>query len=363
MTAFSSTVSVEVTPAPLAALTLPHYDADTLTLHNALYHSRQRLTFGWHGRPASLYLLPKTMAVAADMTVAVCLGDELLTLSASWRTFDHLSEHSDRRRSMEDVDAELAAMWLEAVWLAWLEPLEATLGVDIRVQPADPLGRPANPIHITLAFELDGEVYPLHMALTAATAKHLLPIFDRYFPTQPAMASSVMVMLSLMAGGQTLTLGEWRSLRPGDVAMLDSFASNEDPNGAALNVGDRFSVGVSLSADSVCLKGPLTPVTSCQASNPPFEENLMSESPVDPPHLDALPVRLTCEMGKLEMSLGELRELGEGSVLPIQRRPDQAVDLIVNGRCMGHGRLVMIGDGIGVQIERLALVEGHAVDE
>ncbi|MFS8149402.1 type III secretion system cytoplasmic ring protein SctQ [Vreelandella titanicae] len=359
MTAFSSTVRAEVTPVPI---TLTHYDAETLTLHNALHRSRQPLTFGWHGRSASLYLMPEAAEVTADMTVAVCLGNEQLALSASWRTFDHLSEHPDRRRSMEDVDAELAAMWLEAVWLAWLEPLEATLGVDIRVQPAHPQGRPANPIHITLAFELDGEVHPLRVGLTTSTAKQLLPLFDRYFPTQLVMASGVMVMLNLTAGAQTLTLGEWRSLRPGDVVMLESFATSDDPNGATLNVGDRFSVGVSLSADGVCLKGPLTSLTSSQASNPPFE-NLMSEPPVDNPNLDDLPVRLTCEMGKLEMSLGELRALGEGSVLPMQRRPEQAVDLIVNGRCMGHGRLVMIGDGVGVQIERLALDEGHAGDE
>ncbi len=360
MTAFSSTVRAEVTPVPL---TLTHYDAETLTLHNALHRSRQPLTFGWHGRSAFLYLLPETTDVAADMSVAVCLGDEHLTLSASWRTFDHLSEHPDRRRSMEEVDAELAAMWLEAVWLTWLEPLEATLGVGIHVQPADPQERPVNPMLITLAFELDGDVHPLRVELAAATAKRLLPLFDRYFPVQPAMAKSVMVMLRLMAGAQTLTLGEWCSLRPGDVVMLDSFATSEDPSGAVLNVGDRFGVVVSLSAESVHLKGPLAPLTFSQASNPSFEENPMSEPPVDPPNLDTLPVRLTCEMGKLEMSLGELRALGEGSVLPMQRRPEQAVDLIVNGRCMGHGRLVMIGDGIGVQIERLTLDEGHAGDE
>ncbi len=352
-----------MTAAPLSALTLSHHGADTLTLHNALHRSRQPLTFGWHGRSASLYLMPEAAEVAAEMTVAVCLGNEQLALSASWRAFDHLSEHPDRRRSMEDVDAELAAMWLEAVWLAWLEPLEATLGVDIRVQPAHPQGRSASPIHITLAFELDGDIHPLRMGLSATTAKRLLPLFDRYFPVQPAMASSVMVMLRLMAGAQTLTLGEWRSLRPGDVVMLDSFATSEDPSGAVLNIDDRFGVDVSLNAESVHLKGPLAPLTFSQTSNPSFEENPMSEPPVDTPNLDTLPVRLTCEMGKLEMSLGELRALGEGSVLPMQRRPEQAVDLIVNGRCMGHGRLVMIGDGVGVQIERLTLDEGHAGDE
>lgn len=346
-----------MTPAPLSVSTLPHHDADTLILHNALHRARQPLTFDWNGRPASLYLLPETTDVAADMTVAVRVGDEHLTLSASWWAFGHLSEHPDRSRSLKDVDAELAAMWLEAVWLAWIEPLEATFGVDIRVQPAEPKERPTNLNSITLAFELDGEAHPLRVCLSTAAAKRLLPLFDRCFPMQRALAGGVMVGLNLTVGTQILTLGEWRSLRLGDVVMLESFASSDEPEGAALSVGDRFGCSISLRADSVCLKGPLIPLTYFQVSNPSFEENLMSEPPVDTPNLDALPVRLTCELGKLEMSLGELRELGEGSVLPMQRRPERAVDLIVNGRRMGHGRLVTIGDDIGVQIERLSLDE------
>nr|WP_281430401.1 FliM/FliN family flagellar motor switch protein [Salinicola acroporae] len=76
-----------------------------------------------------------------------------------------------------------------------------------------------------------------------------------------------------------------------------------------------------------------------------------------------MPVQLTCELGRLELSLGELRQLGEGSVLPLERRPERAVDLVVNGRRMGRGRLIAIGDAIGVQVERLALDDGRAGDD
>ncbi len=72
-------------------------------------------------------------------------------------------------------------------------------------------------------------------------------------------------------------------------------------------------------------------------------------------NLDDLPLRLTCELGRLDLTLGELCELGEGSVLPLGRRPERAVDLVINGRRMGLGRLVTIGDDLGVQIERLDL--------
>lgn len=367
----STTTSVATPPDPLPAPSLPCLDADTLILHNALHRARQSLTFDWYGRPASLRLLPEAIDVVTEMGVAICLGDEYLTLSGSRQAFDRLGEHPDRRRSLDEVDAELAAMWLEAAWLAWLEPLETTLGVDIRVHPADPKMHPASSISLILAFELDGTVHPLRIDLATTTAKRLLPLFDQHLPAQRATASGVMVTLDLTAGTQTLTLGEWRSLCPGDVVMLESFASNGAPDAAVLSIADRLECRVSLGTDSVRLEGPLMPPTASRVSNPSFEEGPMSEPPVDNdqpssaapdpqggvdnPGLDALPVRLTCELGKLEMSLGELRELGQGSVLPLERRPEQAVDLIVNGRRMGHGRLVAIGDGIGVQIERLSL--------
>lgn len=69
------------------------------------------------------------------------------------------------------------------------------------------------------------------------------------------------------------------------------------------------------------------------------------------------PLRLVCEFGRLELSLGELRELDQGSVLPLSRPEDEAVDLVVNGRILGKGRVVKIGDGLGVQIVRLATDE------
>lgn len=369
MTVFSPAAGAQAAPTPLPAPPLPARDPDTLTLHNALHRVRQPLSFDWHGRRASLRVMPKATNVSADMTVAVRLGGERLILAASWPTFARLGEHPDRRRALNEVDPELAALWLEAVWLPWLEPLEAMFGVGIRVEPAAPQARPANPVDVMLAFDLDGETHPLHVGLTTAAAERLLPLFDRCFPTQRSRAEGVPVTLNLVFGDQTLTLGEWRSLRPGDVVMLEPFV-HDDPDGAALRVADRLGCSVVLEADGVRLKGPLAPLAPSRASNPPCDENLMSEPPVDNdksssgpqtdvdnPSLDALPVRLTCELGSVEISLGELRELGEGSVLPLERRPERAVDLLVNGRRMGHGRLVAIGDGIGVQIERLSLDE------
>ncbi len=59
------------------------------------------------------------------------------------------------------------------------------------------------------------------------------------------------------------------------------------------------------------------------------------------------------EVGRVELPLGELETLGSGYVFELQRDPDQAVDIVANGRRIGRGRLVEVAGAIGVQITRI----------
>lgn len=403
-----STVTADLAPGdaapgrsmPLSLASLPAVAADRLALHNALHVARRPLEFDWHGRKAMLRLLPEGTAIDQAWSITLDFGGEPLRLSGSAAAFDRLGEHPERRRNLREVDRELVAMWLEVVWLEWLEPLERRLNVDIHLRPALSTSM-ARPARLCISFEIDGETHPLALDLPVAIAERLLPTLDSVFPARRAPADGVVATLRIESGAQTLTLGEWRSLRAGDVVMLDGAVAD----GVRLNLADRFGCRARFGDTGLRVDGPLGASSPDQAPNPPSEvpnrpgkESVMSEPPVDkstPParsetavdssasrtkvpdvdsastdplnsaglNLDDLPVQLTCELGRLELSLGELRRLGEGSVLPLERPPERAVDLVVNGRRMGRGRLVAIGDAVGVQVERLALDEGRAGDD
>jgi type III secretion protein Q len=58
-------------------------------------------------------------------------------------------------------------------------------------------------------------------------------------------------------------------------------------------------------------------------------------------------------VGRLDLPLTEVRRLAPGYVLPLAKPSENAVDVVANGRKIGHGSLMMIGDSIGVRIERL----------
>ena len=66
--------------------------------------------------------------------------------------------------------------------------------------------------------------------------------------------------------------------------------------------------------------------------------------------LDDLPVRLVFEFGRAELSLGELQGLAPGALVPLARPLDEPIDIMANGRRLGRGALVRIGDSLGVRI-------------
>jgi type III secretion protein Q len=69
--------------------------------------------------------------------------------------------------------------------------------------------------------------------------------------------------------------------------------------------------------------------------------------------LDDLPVRLVFEVGRVELSLGELQRLAPGALVPLGRPPDEPLDIMANGRRLGRGTLVQIGESLGVRIVSL----------
>ena len=94
----------------------------------------------------------------------------------------------------------------------------------------------------------------------------------------------------------------------------------------------------------------------------------MAESATDPGVNGLLPasaglnvvkditVTLTIELGRTRMSLKELLELEQGSVIELQRMVDEPMDVLVNGTLVAHGEVVVIDDTFGVRLTDIVTV-------
>jgi flagellar motor switch protein FliN/FliY len=71
-------------------------------------------------------------------------------------------------------------------------------------------------------------------------------------------------------------------------------------------------------------------------------------------------VELTVEVGRTRMSLGETLALGPGSVVTLDRLADKPVDLLVNGREIARGEVVVIDEQFGLRITEVVGAEKGA---
>ncbi len=69
--------------------------------------------------------------------------------------------------------------------------------------------------------------------------------------------------------------------------------------------------------------------------------------------LQDVDVRITVEWGRSEITVAEAVSLGEMSLLRTDKQVQEPVDILVNGKLFGRGRLVLVGDTYGVQLEEI----------
>jgi flagellar motor switch protein FliN/FliY len=76
--------------------------------------------------------------------------------------------------------------------------------------------------------------------------------------------------------------------------------------------------------------------------------------------LTEVTVELTVEVGRTRMQLGETMSLGPGSVVTLDRLADTPVDLLVNGRPIARGEVVVIDEQFGLRITEVVGAERPA---
>jgi flagellar motor switch protein FliN/FliY len=78
------------------------------------------------------------------------------------------------------------------------------------------------------------------------------------------------------------------------------------------------------------------------------------------PNLEVIldvPVTLSLEVGRTQMSVGNLLRLTQGSVVELDRAAGEPLDVLVNGALVAHGEIVVVNDKFGI---RLTDVVSHA---
>jgi flagellar motor switch protein FliN/FliY len=63
-----------------------------------------------------------------------------------------------------------------------------------------------------------------------------------------------------------------------------------------------------------------------------------------------VPVVISMEIGRTNISIRNLLQLNQGSVVELERFAGEALDVLVNGMLIAHGEVVVINDKFGIRL-------------
>ncbi len=205
-----------------------------------------------------------------------------------------------------------------------------------------------------------------------------------------ALRHQILVDIGLEVGHSRLRFEEWQSAKTGDFVILDhcSYDPTEHKGSVVLTLQQKPILRGRLKEGSIKItQYPIyeevremwedEPTQRSDNSEHGEEENLYGDladieasgerdeelfgtldeedetketgqAPAITP--EQLPVQLTVEVGRLKMTAAELMKLAPGNLLDLHVAPEQGVDLVLNGKKVGRGELIRMGDLLGVRI-------------
>ena len=85
-----------------------------------------------------------------------------------------------------------------------------------------------------------------------------------------------------------------------------------------------------------------------------------SQDQADEKSLEAIydvPVRVSAVLGKTNLQVSKLLQLGPGAVLELDRKVGEAVDIFVNNRLVARGEVVLVEEKLGITMTEIIKVE------
>jgi flagellar motor switch protein FliN/FliY len=70
-----------------------------------------------------------------------------------------------------------------------------------------------------------------------------------------------------------------------------------------------------------------------------------------------VPVQVSAVLGRTRMEVGDLLKLGPGTVLELDRKVGEAIDIYVNNRLVARGEVVLVEEKLGVTMTEIIRAE------
>jgi flagellar motor switch protein FliN len=153
-------------------------------------------------------------------------------------------------------------------------------------------------------------------------------------------------------GRTILSIKDLDDIEPGDIIILDS-DSFLDKHQMVIRMGPLALFSGSIDpAGKIKIEEKLLENMEEKMEETPSIDGTISKDERDK-QIDDIPVKLVFQLGETRMKFGELIRLQPGYIFAVETDINKPVTIKVNGRPVGKGELVEIGDSVGVRVLQL----------
>ena len=82
-------------------------------------------------------------------------------------------------------------------------------------------------------------------------------------------------------------------------------------------------------------------------------ENVEDKTATDLSPVFDVPVNISAVLGRANMSVAQLLQLNSGSILELDRKVGEAIDIYVNNRLVARGEVVIVDERLGVTMTEI----------
>lgn len=322
------------------ALLAPQSVAQPLGLAERLLQKRAPIGL-MLGERAVSFTLEDVPAKTDMLAIQVEIGEAVCQLHIPDDLSHWLQQPLNLSGRLVDEKPFQRALLLELACLDLCTKVETHLGQAVRFGEgkADKL-----PVATGIRLAAGDESFLCRLAMPKELAERLADALDAVQAPLPPDLSGHSVEVVVRAGGQELLPDELDSLRPGDIVMLES-------GRPSVVVEGKLAASVECKQNSVVLSSNFAPLP---ASAPVMSASGRGRKKA------LIPVSLVFEFGRIAMALDEVEALSPGSPLPLTLVDEDRVHIVRDGKRIGRGEIVKIGEGTGIRITHLPIAGSAA---
>jgi flagellar motor switch protein FliN/FliY len=138
---------------------------------------------------------------------------------------------------------------------------------------------------------------------------------------------------------------DYEQTSPEEQALADEWAAALEESGDASQSDIDAMLSQSAAAEPAAPRAPMEEFGAAPKLNLPVN--------MEGPNLDVIldiPVSISMEVGNTDITIRNLLQLNQGSVIELDRLAGEPLDVLVNGTLIAHGEVVVVNEKFGIRL-------------